>query len=223
MTKNQNAGGNMLGRILLGSAIMVLMVGVPLFMASTTWAAVDTFIRITGLDGSSKDAAHPKWIEVSSVVAGDLNGDAMADRESSAPSVSEVTAKPTGAASGSAADKSKSASDSWSTPTGKAAIGSSSSGAGAGKLTASDAASALPSGKRMHKPFTIRKEVDSASPLLYKACASGQHFAELDVDLASGEKYKLTDVLISSDQKSSGGDRPTESITFTYQKIEMSH
>src|ERR1700691_2739499 len=102
MTKNQNAGGNLLGRILLGSAIMVLMVGVPLFMTSTTWAAVDTFIRITGIEGSSKDTAHPKWIEVSSVVAGDLNGDAQADRLAAG----------------------KSASDSWSTPTGKAAIGS---------------------------------------------------------------------------------------------------
>ena len=40
------------------------------------------------------------------------------------------------------------------------------------------------------------------------------------MDLASGGKYKLTDVMISSDTKS-GGDRPVETISFTYQKIEM--
>jgi len=30
-----------------------------------------------------------------------------------------------------------------------------------------DAASGLPTGKRQHKPFTITKEVDKSSPLLY--------------------------------------------------------
>ncbi|MGB5485766.1 MAG: type VI secretion system tube protein TssD, partial [Lysobacterales bacterium] len=31
-----------------------------------------------------------------------------------------------------------------------------------------DAASGLPTGKRQHKPFTITKEVDESSPLLYQ-------------------------------------------------------
>ena len=81
-------------------------------------------------------------------------------------------------------------------------------------------ATGLATGRRMHKPFTITKEIDRASPLLMQACVSGQHLPEVDVDLASGGKYKLTDVLISSDTKS-GGDRPVETISFTYQKIEM--
>lgn len=203
MAKNQKLGGNMLGRIFLGSAIMVLMVGAPVFLTST-WAAIDTFIRITGpngvIDGGSKDPAHMNWIAVSSVVAGDLNGDAMADQEMAR----------------------KSASDSWSAPT-KADIGSQPSGAGAGKVTATaprDMATGMASGKRMHKPFTITKEVDKASPLLVKACASGQHFPKVEVQLASGEKYTLTDVMVASDQMSSG-DRPMETISFTYQKIEM--
>jgi type VI protein secretion system component Hcp len=207
MTKNQNVGGNMLVRVFLGAAIIVLMASTPLFLTSTAWAADAGYLRIIGaggaIDGGSKDAAHANWIVVSSVVAGDLNGDAKADAAS-------------GQASG------KAASDSWSTPTGKAAIGSSTSGAGAGKVTASDAASGMASGKRQHQPFTIRKEVDSASPLLFKACASGQHFKEVDVDLGNGARYTLTDVVISSINKSSGGDRPTESVSFTYQKIEMS-
>jgi len=102
---------------------------------------------------------------------------------------------------------------------GKSAIGSATSGAGAGK-TASDSWS-TPTGRRMHKPFTITKEIDKASPLLSQACASGQHFQEVDVDLGAGARYTLTDVMITSDQKSRGGDRPMETISFTYQKIEM--
>src|ERR1700722_17321107 len=153
MSKNHNSRGNLVGRIVLGSAILVLMVGAPVFLTST-WAAVDSFIRITGpngmIDGGSKDPAHMNWVAVSSVVGGDLNGEAMADQA--------------------AADKSKSASDSWSAPT-KAAIGSQSSGAGAGKVTAPrGVATGLATGKRMPKPFTITKEVDKASPLLMKAC-----------------------------------------------------
>jgi hypothetical protein len=43
-------------------------------------------------------------------------------------------------------------------------------------------------------------------------CASFQHLSEVDARLASRErfKYTFTDVTVASDQKSSGGDRPTE-------------
>ena len=193
MTGNQKLVGNTFGRTFQGWAILLLIVGAPVFMTSSAWAAFDTYIKIVGVDGASKEPAHMNWITVSSVVANDLNGDAQADREASAPSVSELTARPA------------------------------TSGGGAGKVAAAprDVASGQASGKRMHKPFVIMKEVDKASPLLAQACASGKHFPEVDVDLASGAHYKLMDVIISSDTKSSGGDRPMESISFTYQKIEM--
>ncbi len=203
MDRNQKLVGTMLSRIAPVSAILLLIVGALVLTTPSAWAAFDTYIRIVGVDGASKEPAHMNWISVSSVVAQDLNGDAQADRESSAPSVSELTAKPTAAGAA------------------KANIGSSSSGAGAGKVVESrEAASGLASGKRMHKPFTITKEIDKSSPLLAQACASGKHFPEVDVDIASAH-YKLMDVIISSDTKSSGGDRPMESISFTYQKIEM--
>ncbi len=203
MTRNQKLARNTFGRILQGSAVLLLIVGAPLFMMLSAEAAIDAFLRIPGMDGSSKEPAHMNWITASSVVVQDLNGDAQADREASAPSVSEVTARPAVASSA------------------KPAIGSSASGAGAGKVVATrDASTGLASGKRMHKPFTITKEIDKASPLLAQACASGKHLPEVDVDLSSGGKYKLTDVLISADTKS-GGDRPVETISFTYQKIEM--
>jgi len=189
MTKNQKLVGSMLNRIVPLSAIALLIAGAPLFMTLSAPAAVDAFIRIVGVEGESKEPAHMNWITVSSVVANNLKDDAQADRE----------------ASGAGA--------------GKVAIGSSTSGAGAGKVKPADLATGQASGRRMHQPFTIVKEIDKASPLLVQACASGKHFSEVDVDLASGH-YKLTDVLISSDTKSSG-DRPVETISFTYQKIEM--
>jgi type VI secretion system Hcp family effector len=182
-----------------GCAILLLITGAQLLATPAAHAEDAGYVRIIGpqgpVDGASTNPAHMKWVAMSSLVAGDLKSEAQADRESSQPSVSEVTAS-------------------------KEAIGSSSSGAGSGKVTAPrDAATGLATGRRMHKPFTITKEVDSASPLLMKACASGQHFPEVDVDLASGEHYKLTDVVVSSDTKSAG-DRPVETISFTYQTIE---
>ena len=38
------------------------------------------------------------------------------------------------------------------------------------------------SGKRVHSPVTIVKEIDTASPLLYQACAEGKKLAELKID-----------------------------------------
>ena len=40
-------------------------------------------------------------------------------------------------------------------------------------VTPRDAASGLPTGRRQHSPMTIVKHYDKASPLLFKACATG--------------------------------------------------
>jgi len=211
MSRNHNRGQVSLSRVAVCAVIFVMVLGVASFVAQQSWAADTVYVRIVGgkapMDGASKDPAHMGWIAATSVAVGDLNGDGTADRESSAPSVSEATV-------------------SKSSP--KANIGSQSSGAGAGKAsTARDASSGMTTGKRMHKPFVIMKEVDKTSPLLKEACASGQHFAEVDVDVAASGKtmhYKLTDVFISAvnaTSMSGGGERPTESISFTYQKIEV--
>ena len=77
----------------------------------------------------------------------------------------------------------------------------------------------------MHKPLVIKREIDKASPLLMKACASGELFSAAEVDVVENGRtvhYKMSDVIISSVSKaSSGGNRATESVSFTYQKIEM--
>src|SRR6266404_1793228 len=41
-----------------------------------------------------------------------------------------------------------------------------------------DAASGLPTGKRMHKPFVITKELDTSSPLLYNILVTNENITE---------------------------------------------
>ena len=210
------------------------------------WAAALVFVFGIGA-AQAQTAGHmrivtqqgPVDIAIASVVAADLNGDATADREASAPSVSEITvAREHG--SGMATGKAEN-------------IGSQSSGAGAGKAAAMlresptkqstgqttvresptkqstgvtaprDASSGMATGKRMHKPFVITKEIDKASPLLGRLAASGSLIPEMDVYLENG-RFKLSNVMVSSIHAvggSTGGDRPMESISFNYEKIEM--
>jgi type VI secretion system secreted protein Hcp len=89
-------------------------------------------------------------------------------------------------------------------------IGSQSSGAGAGKIT--------------FNPFSITRKVDSASPSLYAAAVSGKHFGnavlkvgnvELDMSNGSVSSYGIS--------LSSGNTNPTESVSFTFQKIEFKY
>jgi len=170
MIQNQSVSRKSAGRILRGSAFLMLMGGAALFLALTARAADSGYIRIIGpngaVDGGSKDAAHMNWTAVSGTSSATLDEGVKAPR---------------------------------------------------------DVASGMASGKRIYKAFTITKEIDKATPLLTELCASGKHIPEVDVDLGTGATYKLTDVIVSSIHKSTGGDRPMETVSFTYQKIEMSH
>jgi type VI protein secretion system component Hcp len=166
-------------------------------------AAYEAYLKIEGLDGGSKDPAHMGWIAVSRVVSGDLTGEAGADRQASPASVSELTVRKAGGAN-------------------SAKASSSGAAASRGVQTPRDIGSGQASGRRMHKPFVIVKEMDKASPKLFEACASGKHFPSAVVD-AGGKQYKLYDVAIVSVQKSSGGDRPVETVTLNYTKIEITH
>lgn len=44
-----------------------------------------------------------------------------------------------------------------------------------------DAASGLPTGKRIHKPFVITKELDKSSPLLYKMLTTNENILEWEL------------------------------------------
>lgn len=97
-----------------------------------------------------------------------------------------------------------------------------------------DAASGLPTGKRQHKPFSITKVYDKSTPKLYMGYRSKQALPQMEIDVVrtndagKEEVYltiKLENCLITSYQTSAsqGGDRPMESLSFNYSKIEFDY
>jgi type VI secretion system secreted protein Hcp len=100
-----------------------------------------------------------------------------------------------------------------------------------------DAASGLPTGKRMHKPFVITKELDKSSPLLYNVLTNNENITEWELQFwqpsatgAEKQHYtiKLTNANIASiDFRMANNKHPDlmkfneyEEVAFTYQKIE---
>ncbi|GAA4752049.1 Hcp family type VI secretion system effector [Flavisolibacter ginsenosidimutans] len=100
-----------------------------------------------------------------------------------------------------------------------------------------DASSGLPTGKRQHKPITITKELDKATPLLYKALVSNENLTEVVLKFFAANPngievnsyiIKLTNASIASihtDMENNKIDPGTklpvlELVSFTYQKIE---
>jgi type VI secretion system secreted protein Hcp len=98
-----------------------------------------------------------------------------------------------------------------------------------------DAASGALVGRRQHTPFTIRKEIDIASPLLYQAFVSGKRANGVltvnsvgDQGIASVMQITFTNMTIVSSEQMlpdtvvstvGGSTNPLEEIQFTYQKI----
>jgi hypothetical protein len=69
-----------------------------------------------------------------------------------------------------------------------------------------------------HKAIVITKKIDAASPILYRACASGKHFARMTVNLG-GREYVLTNVVLRSYRKFQRGRAPMESISLNFTKM----
>jgi type VI protein secretion system component Hcp len=67
--------------------------------------------------------------------------------------------------------------------------------------------------------LTVTRTVDSASPKLFQACASGQHFPKLRI-VAGGRTVVFDDVLIARVNTAAGGTKPLETLTFNYAKVE---
>src|SRR5258706_6184020 len=99
-----------------------------------------------------------------------------------------------------------------------------------------DAASGLPTGKRMHKPFVITKELDQSSPLLYNVLVNNENITDWELQFwraaATGMEeqhytVRLTNANIASiDFRMLNNKNPDlsryaeyEEIAFTYQKI----
>ncbi|UQA62547.1 Hcp family type VI secretion system effector [Polyangium aurulentum] len=105
-----------------------------------------------------------------------------------------------------------------------------------------DAASGLPTGKRMHKPFVITKEIDKSSPLLYNALVNNENISEWELQYwtpqikatqgVGTEVQHYTVRLINANIASinfrmANNKHPElmkfaeyEEVSFTYQKIE---
>lgn len=99
-----------------------------------------------------------------------------------------------------------------------------------------DPASGQPTGKRAHKPFTITKEVDRSSPLLYNVLVNNENIKTFRLEMwqptpLGQEKQhytvELTNANISAIQAKMANNRHPklmklpeyEEISFTYQKI----
>jgi type VI secretion system secreted protein Hcp len=104
-------------------------------------------------------------------------------------------------------------------------------------LSPRDAASGLPTGKRQHKPITITKEIDKATPLLLKALVTNEVLTEVILKFFSANPngvetnnyiIKLTNATIASvhtgmenNKLEPGLKLPVlEQVSFVYQKIE---
>jgi type VI secretion system secreted protein Hcp len=93
-----------------------------------------------------------------------------------------------------------------------------SSRAGAGKANVND--------------LSVTKYIDKATPKLLESLATGKHITEAKIVVRSAGgnpieyfKYILRDVMVSSysTSGSSGDDRPTESVSFSFGKVEVEY
>lgn len=75
--------------------------------------------------------------------------------------------------------------------------------------------------------LTMTKEYDASSPKIMLACANGTHFPSVELEAperpgaqATYMKYKLKNVMITSYSIDATGERPMETLTMTYEKVE---
>ncbi len=76
--------------------------------------------------------------------------------------------------------------------------------------------------------FMVTKRIDKTSPQLFLNAVSGTHMksAKLSCKNSSGQEYyqvTLADVMVSSLMTQSGSDRPMESLSLNFTKIEFSY
>ena len=84
-------------------------------------------------------------------------------------------------------------------------------------------------GKVTFKEFSIVHQIDKASPLLMKACATGQHLKDATITQRKAGKgqhdfliFKMNDVIITSVTEVSG-DPDVETVTLTFAKVAVEY
>lgn len=87
-------------------------------------------------------------------------------------------------------------------------------------------------GRSEHHDFTITKEIDKASPLLYVKCSDGSHIENVVLTLcrAGGTtpvpfmEFKLSECVVSNVAPSGSKEGlPIETVSFNYGKIEWTY
>src|SRR5690349_20481046 len=97
-------------------------------------------------------------------------------------------------------------------------------------------ATGLAAGKVSVSSFNVMKKSENASPLLFAACCTGQHYKKAKVVCrkAAGTtgkqmvflEYDFEDVMVESIQwsgSSGGDDTPTESVSFAFAKVAIQY
>ncbi len=90
------------------------------------------------------------------------------------------------------------------------------------------------SGREASEPsvseVTFSKELDASSPHLFTEATTGAAGKKVEIHLVSTGSpgdlyltYELTNALVSGYSVSSGGDRPSESVSVNFTKIEMKY
>lgn len=87
-------------------------------------------------------------------------------------------------------------------------------------------------GKASFQDFSFTHHIDKASPLLMKACATGEHIKEATITVrkAGGgqQEYliiKMNDVMVSSVSESVASDAPTtaENVTLQFARVDLEY
>jgi type VI secretion system secreted protein Hcp len=87
-------------------------------------------------------------------------------------------------------------------------------------------------GKATFHDLTFTHHIDKASPLLMKACATGEHIPEATITVRKAGKgqqeyliIKMTDVLVTSVAMSVGGDdaATAETVTIQFAKVDLEY
>ena len=100
-----------------------------------------------------------------------------------------------------------------------------------------DPASGLPTGKRIHQPFVITKEIDKSSPLLYSALvnnetltgwelqcfaakSAGLEVNNYTVTLTNASIAAINSIMLNNKVPENTKMPMMEEVSFTYQKIQ---
>jgi len=102
---------------------------------------------------------------------------------------------------------------------------------GASMSMTSETGKGLTAGRANIQDLTVTKQVDATSPLIFKACVSGEYLktAELLYDKALGQgqedylKIDMTKVYVTSHSLSGSSENPIETVTFAFEEVKFSY